>query len=310
MIAGLSRIVSCLTIATMACPGSNAAATSAAGTSPRAASFAEHQAQCAGKEGWSDPAPPIRIFGNVYDVGTCGITVLLIAGERGAIVVDGATAEAAPSIIANIGRLGFRPSDVKVLLSTHEHLDHAAGLHALRRWTGATMVATAAERAALESGTSAPDDPQRGGSLPPYRGLQVNRIIRDGDVVELGSLRMTAHATPGHSPGSTSWSWRSCEGSTCHQVVYADSVSAVSSEAYRFSKHPGYVAAFRASLAKIAALPCDLIITPHPGASDLYDRLAGREPLTSKTACSSYAAAGSAKLDQRLSTEAARPDGS
>lgn len=281
-----------------------------AGTPPdmaaRAASFAEHQAQCAGKDGWSDPAPPIRIFGNVYDIGTCGITVLLIAGDEGAIVVDGATAEAVPSIVANLERLGLRPADVKRLLSSHEHGDHAAGLKELRRRTGATMVATAAAKAALESGIPAADDPQRTGGAMEFGGVRVDRTVRDGEVVALGSLRLTAHATPGHSPGSTSWSWRSCDGRNCQRIVYADSVSAISSDDYRFSRHPAYVAAFRASLAKIAKLPCDLIITPHPAASDLYGRLAGRARLVSTAACTAYAAAGRAKLDQRLASETAK----
>lgn len=273
---------------------------------PRPATLAEHRARCDGKDGWSDPAPPIRIFGNVYDIGTCGITVLLIAGEQGAIILDGATAEAAPSILANVQRLGFALSDVKLLLSTHEHLDHAAGLKEIQRRTGATMVAATAAKAGLESGVAALDDPQRTASTPDFAGVRVDRTVRDGEVVALGTLRLTAHATPGHSPGSTSWSWRSCQGTTCRRLVYADSVSAISSDDYRFSQHPAYVAAFRASLAKIASLPCDLIITPHPAASDLYERLAGKAPLVSATACASYAAAGRAKLNQRLASENAR----
>jgi metallo-beta-lactamase class B len=275
----------------------------------RPASFAEHQARCAGKDGWSDPAPPVRIFGNVYDIGTCGITVLLVAGDQGAIVLDGATAEAAPSIIANIERLGFKPTDVKLLLSTHEHPDHAAGLAPLQRRTGATMVATAASRAALESGVPARDDPQRENSTPQFRGVRVGRLVRDGEVVRLGQLQLTAHTTPGHAPGSTSWSWRSCEAASCHAIVYADSVSAIASDGYRFSDHPAYVAAFRASLAKIANLPCDLIITPHPAASDLYERLAGKAPLSAGTACRAYAATGRAKLEDKLADESKNAQG-
>ena len=282
-----------------------AQATSPTEPAMRAASIAEHRARCAGKEGWSDPAPPIRIFGNVYDVGTCGIAVLLIAGSDGAIMIDGATAEAVPSILANVARLGFGPADVKLLLSTHEHLDHAGGLRDLRRRTGATMVATAAARAALESGVPAADDPQRDGDAPQFAGVRVGRVVRDGEIVSLGSLRLTAHATPGHAPGSTSWSWRSCAGRTCHDIVYADSVTAISNGPYRFTDHPAYVAAFRAGMARIARLRCDLIITPHPDASDLYGRLAGKAPLSSAGACAAYAAGGRAKLDRRLASEAA-----
>ncbi len=270
----------------------------------RAASIAEHQARCAGKDGWSDPAPPIHIFANVYDIGTCGITVLLIAGDRGAIVIDAATAEAVPSILANIARLGLKPSDVKLLLSSHEHIDHAGGFDLLRRRTGATLVATPQARRALASGVLAPDDPQRHGDEPPFHGVTVGRIVRDGAVVTLGALRLTVHATPGHAPGSTSWSWRACEGAVCRRIVYADSVTAIAADGYRFSDHPRYVAAFRASLARIAALPCDLLITPHPGASDLYERLAGQAPLSAPGACRAYAAAGEARLAQRLADEA------
>lgn len=270
---------------------------------PTPATIAEHQARCAGKDGWSDPAPPIRIFANVYDIGTCGITVLLIVGDRGSIVIDGATAPAAPSILANIRRLGLRPSDVKLLLSSHEHHDHAGGLSALRRATGARMIARAAARPVLESGVTAPGDPQRDGDRPGYPGVRVDWIVRDGETVVLGSLRLTALATPGHSPGGTSWTWRSCAGTTCRTIVYADSVSAVSSDGYRFTAHPAYVATLRHSIDRIARLPCDLLVTPHPQASDLYPRLAGRMPLADGRGCARYAADGRAGLDRRLARE-------
>ena len=177
----------------------------------RPAPFEAHQAQCAGKDGWSDPAPPVRIFGDTYDVGTCGITVVLVAGDRGAVLIDGGPVTAAPLVVANIERLGLKLSDVKLILSTHEHGDHAGGLAELRRRTGATTAARAAERASLESGVMVADDPQRDDGAPKFPGVPVDRILRDGEVVRLGALRLTAHATPGHAPGGTSWTWRSCE---------------------------------------------------------------------------------------------------
>ena len=287
----------------MACLVAAQAATANEPAAPRPASFAEHERQCRGKEGWSDPAPPVRIFANVYDVGTCGIVALLVTGPRGHVLIDAATAEAVPSIARNITRLGFRLRDVKLLLSSHEHLDHAGGLSAVPRLTRATMVATAASRAVLESGAPAADDPQKGG-LPRFAGVRVGRIVRDGEVVTLGPLRLTAHTTPGHSPGGTSWTWQSCAQRVCRAMVYADSLSAISAEGYRFSDHPAYVAAFRATLATVARLPCDIIVTPHPAASDLYARLAGTEPLVNRGGCAAYAAAAGTKLDQRLAAEA------
>lgn len=289
-------------LAMIGCSLAAGSAVTAAGP-PKPATFAEHQQRCAGKDGWSDPAPPIRIFANVYDVGTCGIVVLLVTGPKGHVLIDGATVEAAPSILASIVRLGIRPTDIKLILNSHEHLDHAGGLRALRQATGARVLARAAGRSALQTGIPAADDPQRSG-LPRFAGVTVDGIVRDGQVVTLGPLRLTVHATPGHVAGSTSWSWTSCDGPRCHAMVYADSVRATAAGRYRFSDHPAYVAAFRVSLAKIAHLPCDLIVTPNPSASDLYERLAGTKPLSNPSACVTYAAENRAVLDKTLAREA------
>lgn len=268
------------------------------------ATFAEHQAQCGGKEGWSDPAPPVRIFANVYDIGSCGITVLLVAGDRGHIVIDGATAEAAPAIAANITRLGYRLRDVKLLLASHEHFDHVGGLHELQRLTGARMIATPGQRATLRTGRPVAEDPQAKG-LTPIAPVRIGRVVRDRETVRLGHLALTPRETPGHAPGSTSWSWQSCEGLVCRRIVYADSLSAVSDDGYRFTDHPAYVARLRASLLKVAAMRCDILITPHPSASNLYPRLAGKAPLVDAAGCADYASASRNRLDKRRADEAA-----
>jgi len=265
--------------------------------------FEQHQAECAGKDGWSDPAPPIRIFANVYDVGTCGLVVLLVTGPRGHILIDSGTAEAAPDIARNIERLGFELTDIKLMLASHEHLDHVGGAAELKRRTGARLMVMPAARYALESGLLAPDDPQLG-LWPPFPPARVDALLRDGQRVSVGPLKLTAHETYGHVRGSTTWTWRSCEERTCHTIVYADSATAVSAPSYRFSDHPDHVARFRASLAKIAALRCDILITPHPAASNFYARLAGQALLVNRRACANYAAAASSKLDERLASEA------
>ncbi|HTU10226.1 MAG TPA: subclass B3 metallo-beta-lactamase [Allosphingosinicella sp.] len=259
---------------------------------------------CEGKDGWSDPAPPARIFGNVYYVGTCGISAILITGPRGHILIDGATDQAARHIAANVARLGFRMRDVKLILASHEHIDHVGGLATLQRLSGATVAARGPAVPALTSGATQADDPQHG-SLPRFPRVTVGRLVRDREIVRLGPLALTAHATPGHTPGGTSWTWRSCEGRRCLDIVYADSLSAVSADAYRFSAHPTYVATFRASLARVAALRCDLLITPHPSASTLFQRFAAGR-LTDRAACRDYAARGTARLDARLREETGR----
>lgn len=275
------------------------------GAAPAATPAADARAwltACQGKDGWSDPAPPVRLFANVADVGTCNITALLITGPQGHVLIDGATEEAAPAIARNIERLGYRLRDVRLILNSHEHLDHAGGLATLQRLTGARVVARAEAKPALESGRTDADDPQAG-SLAPFPGVRVDRAVRDGEVLRVGPIALTAHATPGHTRGSTSWSWRSCAGRDCRTIVYADSLNALSAEGYRFSDHPALVATFRATFAKVAALPCDMLFTPHPGASDFAARLAATQPLADAGACRRYAEAAGARLDARLAKE-------
>jgi len=275
-----------------------AAALAAAGP----ADMAEWHAACDGKEGFSDPAPPLHIFGNVYDVGTCEITVLLITSPKGHILLDAATEEAAPSIAANIERLGFRLKDIKRIGVSHEHFDHVGGVAELQRRTGATLMSMPPAYLALTTGQPEQRDPQFG-VLKPFPPANVGIMLSNGFVVSQGPLRLIAWATPGHAAGSTSWAWRSCEGQRCANIVYADSVTAVSSETYRFSDHPKYVAAFRSSLNLIGNLGCGLLITPHPGASNLIDRLDGKAPLISAGQCRDYARRGRAALNERLAKE-------
>lgn len=264
----------------------------------------QHQAVCAGKQGWSDPAPPIHIFANVYDVGTCGVVVLLIAGPEGHILIDAATAEAAPHVARNIERLGFELAEVKLMLASHEHLDHVGGTAELQRRTGARLMVLPEARYALETGVLASDDPQFG-LYPPFPAARVDEVLGDGQTVAVGPLKLTAHATFGHVRGSTSWTWTSCEDGTCRTIVYADSVTAAAAPGYRFSDHPAHVERFRASLRTIADLPCDILITPHPAVSNLYARLAGEAPLVNPAACADYAAAAAVKLEERLASEVA-----
>jgi metallo-beta-lactamase class B len=268
------------------------------------AAFQPIKQACAGREGWGDPAPPAHVFGNVYMVGTCGIVSLLITTPEGHFLIDGAVAEAAMGIADNIRKLGFDPKDVRYLLATHEHIDHAGGLAGLKRITGAKFVTRAEAKAAMESGVPYPTDPQLG-LLPPYEGVKADRIIGDGDTLRIGKQVLTLIATPGHTPGGTSWTWRACEGETCHQIVYADSLNAVSADKYRFTDHPDYVATLRASITRIMGLKkCDILIGPHPAQSSFFERLAGEAPLVDRNGCSTYASNARERLDTRLAKEA------
>ena len=153
------------------------------------------------------------------------------------------------------------------------------------------------------SGKPSAEDPQHD-TLESFPAVPVGRVIGDGGEVRLGNLMLTAMTTPGHTPGALSWRWVSCDGGVCRTIVYADSLSPVSSPNYRFSDHPAYLAAYRASIAKVAASTCEILLTPHPSASQMPQRLALGKPLLDTDACRNYAAGLTKKLDDRLAKEA------
>jgi metallo-beta-lactamase class B len=140
----------------------------------------------------------------------------------------------------------------------------------------------------------------------PFPAAQVGRVVGDGSDVRLGNIRLFAMMTPGHTPGATSWRWESCDGGVCRTMVYADSLSAVSRDDYKFSAHPDYLAAYRASIAKIAGSRCEILLTPHPSASQMRDRMTGKLPLFDPDGCRSYAAKLAKSLDERLAKEAGK----
>ena len=261
-------------------------------------------AACDGSDDWNKPAPPVRIHGNSYLVGSCGISSILIIDPAGDILIDGGTEQDADIIAANVRKLGFQMTDIRYLLNSHEHFDHAGGLAKLQRMTGAQVVATFAAAQVLDSGTPAKDDPQFGvlKSFPP---VHVDRIIGNGEMVRIGNVTVTALATPGHTEGATTWHWGSCDGGVCRQIVYADSLTPVSAPAYRFTDHPLKVSEFRSSIARVAKLDCDILLTPHPRASGMPQRIASGHPLLDPDACRSYAASLTKQLDDRLAKEAA-----
>ncbi len=261
-------------------------------------------AACKGDDGWDTPAPPVRIHGNSYLVGTCGISAILITGSGGHVLIDGGTEAGAEVIADNIRSLGFRLEDVKLLLHSHEHFDHVGGTARLQRLTGATLVSSAPAASVFATGAAGRGDPQAG-MHKPFAAAAVGRIVADGEQVRLGDLMLAAMATPGHTPGALSWRWVSCDGGVCRTIVYADSLSPVSRDDYRFSDHPAYLAAYRAAIAKIAASPCEILLTPHPSASAMPERIGRGQTLLDEQGCRAYAASLTSRLDERLAKEAA-----
>ena len=267
---------------------------------------------CAACPAWNEAQAPFRLHGDSWYVGTKGLSAVLVATPEGLVLIDGGLPQSAPQILANLRRLGFEPGQVRYLLNSHEHFDHAGGLAALQRLTGAPVLATAAGAEALRRGQARDDDPQAAfGADAAYPPVPEVRVVADGHAFTLGGTTFTLHASPGHAPGGSTWTWRSCEGDDCRHLVYADSLTAVSAPGFRFSDEPARVEAFRATIARVAALPCDLLVSAHPGFSGLFEKLAeraadpSRNPLLDKNACAAYAAGGEAWLERRLAEEAA-----
>lgn len=264
---------------------------------------------------WNDPQTPVKIYGDTYYVGVAGLSSVLIRSDAGLILLDGTLPQSVPMIEANIRRLGFKVEDIKYILNSHAHYDHAGGIPALQRDSGATVVASASGAQGLKLGHAVDDDPQAGyakeADWPPLTGKL--REIRDGEVLRLGNVAVTAHDTFGHTPGSTSWSWKSCEGDRCLDVVYADSLNSISAPGFHYladETHGDLSERFRASISKVAALPCDVLITVHPNVSGVDRKLqqaekqpAGPNPFVDPQACRTYAGQAEQMLDARIAEE-------
>jgi len=261
---------------------------------------------------WNVSQQPFRVYGNTYYVGVHGLSSILITSPEGHVLIDGDLPESAAKIAANIQSLGFRVKDVKLILNSHVHFDHAGGLAELQKLSGAQVAASPFTARALKTGKSGSDDPQYG-TLPPIKPIAKVRVLKDGEVLHVGPLALTAHFTPGHTPGGTSWTWKSCDQDRCLNIAYVDSLSAISAPNFRFSgnkTYPQVRADFEKSFAKVAALPCDILLTPHPGVSDLWDRLAKRDQgdanaLIDQGMCKQLAQTSRTDFDKRLAKETA-----
>ena len=267
---------------------------------------AQNQNQSQQRLEWNQPQRPFKVYGNTYWVGTKGLGAVLITSDRGHILIDGALPESVPQIRDHIRELGFKIEDVRLLLNTHVHYDHAGGLGELQRLTGARAAASASSATVLTSGEPGDDDPQYG-LLPRIDRLRNVEVVREGQVLKVGSLIARPHMTPGHTPGGTTWTWKSCEGPRCVDVVYADSLTAVSADGFKYTSSP-MRQAFEHTFAVLETMRCDILLTPHPAFSRVFERLAAREAgkadaFIDPDACKAYAATARKNLAARLATE-------
>src|SRR5690606_5898688 len=155
---------------------------------------------CALCNEWNTPQAAFRLFGNTFYVGTAGLSAVLVDTGDGLILLDGGLPQSASLIDASIRRLGYRTEDVRLILNSHAHFDHAGGIAALQRLSGAVVVASESGARALERGMPADDDPQFA-LMERFPAVRSVRTVRDGEAVRLGNTAITAHLTPGHTPG-------------------------------------------------------------------------------------------------------------
>jgi metallo-beta-lactamase class B len=203
------------------------------------------------REHWNKPVEPFRIIGNVYYVGAAGVSAFLVTSPAGSILLDGGLPETAPQLARNIAALGFRLADVKYLLNSHAHFDHAGGLAELKRLSGAAVIASAGDAGTLRAGSA---------DMP---AVPVDRIVRDGDRVEVGGTTLAARVTPGHTRGCTTWTTTVADAGRTYNVVFYCSTSVVD----RLVGNTGYpeiVSDYEQSFRVLRTLQSDVFLGPHP----------------------------------------------
>jgi metallo-beta-lactamase class B len=228
------------------------------------------------KRGGQEPAEPFRIAGNLYYVGANDVSAFLITGPAGHIVLDGGYPSTAPMIMASIAKLGFNIKDVKVLLNSEPHPDHAGGLGVLQKASGAELWASEASAYSLASGGDDPDLilPLRAliriGILG-YPAARVDHVFKDGDTIRIGPLALTAHITGGHTRGCTSWSFQVRDRDRVLNVVSACDLVPLAT-----TRYPEQGADLERSFRVLRSLPADIWVTCHARSWGRYRKFVAR----------------------------------
>ncbi len=220
---------------------------------------------------WNKPTEPFRIIDNVYYVGTDGLASYLITSPQGHILVDTVMPEATSQIKASIEKLGFKVSDIKYLVNTHAHIDHTGGFAEMKQVSGAQMVAGEADKPLLEGGYYPGQREETVLQFPP---VKVDRTVREGDKVTVGEVTLTARATPGHSPGCTSWEFAVKDGGATRSVLIFCSATVALNRLVGSPTHPGIVDDYRKTFARARDMKVDVLLAPHPEMYRMADKRA------------------------------------
>ncbi|HEY4031718.1 MAG TPA: subclass B3 metallo-beta-lactamase [Caulobacteraceae bacterium] len=224
---------------------------------------------------WTQPQAPFHIVGDIYYVGSKGLAAYLIASPQGHVLIDGTVAENAPMIEANIRRLGFRLQDVKILLNSHAHHDHAGALAQLKQDTGADLWSSPGDRWALEHGRPRGDNTA---GLPPWPPVKVDRLLHDGEVIRLGPIALSTVFTPGHTPGCTSWTMDAVDRGQTYRVIFPCSLTVAGNVLVGNKAYPTIAADYRKTLGRLQAFDgADVVLTAHPEVADVIGRHTAQE---------------------------------
>jgi metallo-beta-lactamase class B len=225
-------------------------------------------------DSWRAPVPPRHLADNLYYVGAQGVSSYLITTPAGHILIDTGFEDTVPIIQRGVEQLGFKLGDIKYILSSHAHVDHAGGHALMKRLTGAKIIASAADARLLESGGT--DDfltwPKE--SIR-YEPVQVDRTVDDGEKLTLGGTTLIANLTPGHTRGATTWTMDVDEGGHTYRIVFFSSASI--NAGTRLLNNPAYpqiVADLEASFARFKGMACDIFLAPHGGQFAMADKFA------------------------------------
>jgi metallo-beta-lactamase class B len=221
---------------------------------------------------WVAPIKPFHVAGPIFYVGTKGLGVYLVKSSSGLIVLSGAMPQSTELIRNSILALGFKLEDVRLLLVSHAHIDHVGTLAAIKKLTGGSVVAMSAEEELLKSGGKA--DYLFGGRENFHFGpVSPDRLIEDGETVSLGNIQMTAHWTPGHTRGCTTWEMTVDESGRKYDVVFLDGTSV--NPGTRFTKNPSYPGItndYQRTFATLESLHPDIFLSYHAEAFDLEQK--------------------------------------
>jgi metallo-beta-lactamase class B len=220
---------------------------------------------------WNTPTEPFKMIGNVYYVGTDGLASYLITSPQGHILVDTVMPEATSQIKASIEKLSFKVTDIKFLLNTHAHIDHTGGLAELKQASGGKLVAGEADKPLLEGGYYPGAQEDAALAFPP---VKVDRTVREGDTVTVGDVTLTAHETPGHSPGCTSWAFSVMDDDATRSVLIFCSGTVALNRLVPNPTYPGIVTDYRQTFARAKDMKVDVLLAPHPEMYRMQDKRA------------------------------------